>query len=277
MMATTEYVVLCGVAVPCGGLFAGVERGASGECAGATSCCARADRESDGCVSCPPRSERIWSRLRACAAGSSHYTRTPYGSSRERGRALVCATRRRRMGEKRRPAPCLARGRPGHRAHFTRRCVYQSTVLGVVCGRVQVCVSVERVCGCAPDARPWVSGTVRVAVSRVWPRLAPGPRSARAAARSPPRRAAAPRPETDARWKESRGIDTGEECRNMNLVPQEAPSTASPSARAGAGRRPRADLCRHLSFLCPHIHERAHTATTIFILTPTYRSLRYPL
>ena len=210
MMATTEYVVLCGVAVPCGGLFGW--RGASGECAGATSCCARADRESDGCVSCPPRSERIWSRLRACAAGSSHYTRTPYGSSRERGRALVCATRRRRMGEKRRPAPCLARGRPGHRAHFTRRCVYQSTGLDVVCGRVQVCVSVERVCGCAPDARRLGLAVPYVSRCRLSRRLRPAPGRAAPAPLRVPRRAARGRAPGNrcAMERKPRSIDTGE-------------------------------------------------------------------
>ena len=238
MMATTEYVVLCGVAVPCGGLFAGVERGASGECAGATSCCARADRESDGCVSCPPRSERIWSRLRACAAGSSHYTRTPYGSSRERGRALVCATRRRRMGEKRRPAPCLAQGRPGHRAHFTRRCVYQSTGLDVVCGQVQVCVSVERVCGCAPDARPWVSGTVRVAVSAV----ACGRARRRGRARPRPARKPMRDGKKAARYRYWRA-----ECIKKYEFRSDPPRNQASkyvSLSARGARRPRADLCR---------------------------------
>ena len=60
------------------------------------------------------------------------------------------------------------------------------------------------------------------------------------------------------------------------VVPAAQGSKYVSPARAGA--RPRADLCRTGTILSlPHIHGRAHTATTIFIrpLPTVHYAIRY--
>ena len=138
------------------------------------------------------------------AAGSSH-TRTPTVVV-ESAVVRSCATRRRRMGRSGALRPARPRAAGASRAFHA--CVYHRQVL-MLCA-VTGLRSVERVCGCAPDARPWVAVlheyVSRCRLSRV---AAPGAgaarRSRRCAFPAAPR-AAAPRPETDARWKESRAV-----------------------------------------------------------------------